>query len=348
MPGADSNQEALSSYVSPEARAATKHPPRAILAMIAEGLAQMDRRFEELYCQTGRPSIAPERLIQGLLLVVHSIRRGRLLLEQLEYNLLFRWFVGLSVDEPVLGHGAVRTNHNRLLVAHIVRELFETIIELTPKVGLLSDENFSADGRMIMAWASHESLRPKDGIEGIAGDCGRDIARYSLGEHRTNGIHACTTDPEAKVYEKSAGTHSELAYLGHPVSESHSSVIVAAQATEVSGASECRTSLNTLGELSGANRCTIVADKGYVTRTFARKAWNRNITRHAAQNIKLRVGLAFDVCMTRDVGYARRVTACKRIEESVSWAKGISPLRRPKMPGCGKIEFAARLTFFTV
>ena len=162
MRGADSKQEAMFSYVSPEARVPAKHPLRPIRAMISEALAQMDGRFEKLYSQTGRPSIAPERLIRALLLqVLYSIRSERLLIEQLEYNLLFRWFVGLSVDEPVWDHSTFSKNRDRLLEADIARELFEAIVEQARMADLLSDEHFSVDGTMIEAWASHKSFRPK-------------------------------------------------------------------------------------------------------------------------------------------------------------------------------------------
>ncbi len=346
MRGADSKQEAMFSYVSPEERVPAKHPLRPIRAMISEALAQMDRRFEKLYSQTGRPSIAPERLIRALLLqVLYSIRSERLLVDQLEYNLLFRWFVGLWVDEPVWDHSTFSKNRDRLLEADIARELFDAIVEQARMADLLSDEHFSVDGTMIEAWASHKSFRPKDGSGGSGGSGGRNDARDFRGEQRTNDTHACTSDPEAKLYRKSAGTTSKLAYLGHAVSENRNGLIVAAQVTQASGTAERSAAIDMLGELCGPRRCTLAADKGYDTREFVRQTRELNVTPHVAQNIERRGGSAINARTTRHVGYALSIKAHKRIEESFGWAKDIGLLRRPKMRGRRKIEFATLLTF---
>ena len=346
MRGADSKQEAMFSYVSPEERVPAKHPLRPIRAMISEALAQMDRRFEKLYSQTGRPSIAPDRLIRALLLqVLYSIRSERLLVEQLEYNLLFRWFVGLSVDEPVWDHSTFSKNRDRLLEADIARELFEAIVEQARMADLLSDEHFSVDGTMIEAWASHKSFRPKDGSGGPGAGAGRNDALDFRGEQRTNDTHASTSDPEAKLYRKSAGTTSKLAYLGHAVSENRNGLIVAAQVTQASGTAERSAAIDMLGELCGPRRRTLAADKGYDTREFVRQTRELNVTPHVAQNIERRGGSAINARTTRHVGYALSIKARKRIEESFGWAKDIGLLRRPKMRGRRKIEFATLLTF---
>ena len=283
MRGADSKQEAMFSYVSPEERVPAKHPLRPIRAMISEALAQMDRRFEKLYSQTGRPSIAPERLIRALLLqVLYSILSERLLIEQIEYNLLFRWFVGLSVDEPVWDHSTFSKNRDRFLEADIARELFEAVVEQARMADLLSDEHFSVDGTMIAAWASHKSFRLKDGS---GGGGSRNDARDFRGEQRSNDTHASTTDPEAKLYKKSAGTPSKLAYLGHAVSENRNGLIVAAQVTQASGTAGRNAAIDMLGELSSPKRCTLASDKGYDTRKFVRQTRELNVTPHVAQNI---------------------------------------------------------------
>jgi transposase len=346
MRGEDSNQEAMFSYVSPEARVPVKHPLRPIRAMISEARAQMDGRFEKLYSQTGRPSIAPERLIRALLLqVLYSIRSERLLIEQREYNLLFRWFVGLSVDEPVWDHSTFSKNRDRLLEADIARELFEAIVEQARMAALLSDEHFSVDGTMIAAWASHKSFRPKDGSGGSGGSGGRNEARGFRGERRTNDTHASTTNPEAKLYNKSAGTPSKLTDLGHAVSENRNGVIGAAQVTQASGTAERSAAIEMLGELSGPRRCTLAADKGYDTREFVRRTRELNVTPHVAQNIERRGGLPINARTTRHGGYALSIRARKLIEESFGWAKDIGLLRRPKMRGRRKIEFVTLLTF---
>ena len=346
MRGADSKQEAMFSYVSPEERVPAKHPLRPIRAIIAEALAQMDRRFEKLYSQTGRSSIAPARLIRALLLqVLYSIRSERLLVEQLEYSLLFRWFVGLSVDEPVWDHSTFSKNRDRLFEADIARELFVAIVEQARMAGLLSDEHFSVNGTMVEAGASHKSFRPKDDSSGPGGSGGRNDAGDVRGEQRTNDTHASTTDPEAKLYRKSAGTTAKLAYLGHAVSENRHGLIVAAQVTQASGTAERSAAIDMLGELCGPRRCTLAADKGYDTREFVRQTRELNITPHVAQNLERRGGSAINARTTRHVGYALSIKARKRIEESFGWAKDIGVLRRPKLRGRRKIEFATLLTF---
>lgn len=346
MRGADSKQEGMFSYISPEARVPEKHPLRPIRAMIYEALVQMDSKLEKLYSQTGRPSIAPERLVRALLLqVLYSIRSERLLVEQLEYNLLFRWFVGLSVDEPVWDHSTFSKNRDRLLEADIARELFEAIVEQARITGLLSDEHFSVDGTMIQAWASHKSFRPKDGPGGPGGAGGRNDTLDFRGEQRTNDTHASTTDPEAKLYKKSPGTTAKLAYLGHAVSENRHGLIVAARVTQASGTAERSAAIEMLGELSGPRRCTLAADKAYDTREFVRQARELKVTPHVAQHIERRGGSAIDTRTTRHAGYALSIKARKLIEESFGWAKDIGLLRRPKMRGRRKIEFATYLTF---
>lgn len=346
MRGADSKQESMFSYVSPEARVPAKHPLRPIRAMVAEALVQMDRKLEKLYSETGRPSIAPERLIRALLLqVLYSIRSERLLVEQLEYNLLFRWFVGLSVDEPVWDHSTFSKNRDRLLAADIARELFEAIVEQARMADLLSDEHFSVDGTMIQAWASHRSFQPKDGPGGSGGAGGRNSTREFHGEQRTNDTHASTTDPEAKLYKKSRGTTAKLAYLGHAVSENRHGLIVAAQVTQAGGTAERNAAIDMLGNLSGPRRCTLGADKAYDTREFVRQTRELNVTPHVAQNIERSGGSAINARTTRHPGYVLSIKARKLIEESFGWAKDIGLLRRPKMRGRKKIEFATYLTF---
>ena len=302
MRGADSKQEAMFSYVSPEARVPARHPLRAIRAMISEALARMDGRFEKLYSQTGRPSIAPERLI-----------RARLLIEQLK--------------------------------ADIARELLDAIVEQARMAGLLSDEHFSVDGTMVEAWASHKSFRSKDGSGGPGGSSGRNEARDFRGEQRTNDTHAFTTDPEAKLYRKSAGTTAKLAYLGHAVSENRHGLIVTAQVMQASDTAERSAAIDMLGELSDPRRCTLAADKGYDTREFVRQTRELNITPQVSQNVERRGGSAINARTTRHGGYALSIKARKLIEESFGWAKDIGLLRRPKMRGRRKIEFATLLTF---
>ena len=346
MRGTDSKQDAMFSYVSPETRVPPKHPLRPIKAMVSEALAQMDRKFEKLYSQTGRPSIAPERLIRALLLqVLYTIRSERLLVEQLEYNLLFRWFVGLSVDEPVWDHSTFSKNRDRLLEADIARELFEIIVEQARITGLLSDEHFSVDGTMIDAWASHKSFRPKDGSDDPPSSGGRNATRDFHAEQRTNDTHASTTDPEAKLYRKSKGTPAKLCYLGHAVSENRHGLVVDARVTEANGTAERSAAIEMLEDLSGPVRCTVGADKAYDTRDFVAGVRELHMTPHVAQNVERRGGSAINDRTTRHAGYALSLKARKLIEEVFGWSKDIGLLRRPKVRGRDKVEFAALLTF---
>jgi transposase len=346
MRGTDSKQEAMFSYVSPESRIPPKHPLRPIKAMISEALVQLDRKFEKLYSQTGRPSIAPERLIRALMLqVLYTIRSERLLVEQLEYNLLFRWFVGLSVDEPVWDHSTFSKNRDRLLEADVARELFQIIVEQARMTGLLSDEHFSVDGTMIDAWASQKSFRSKDGSDEPPSGGGRNATRDFHGEQRLNDTHASRTDPEAKLYRKSKGTPAKLCYLGHAVSENRHGLVVDACVTQANGTAERSAAIEMLRDLSGLARCTVGADKAYDTRDFVAGIREINMTPHVAQIIDRRGGSAIDERTTRHVGYALSLRARKLIEEIFGWSKDIGLLRRPKFRGRDKIEFAALLTF---
>jgi transposase len=345
MRGVDSKQTGLFSYISPEERIPKNHPLRPIRAIVAEALEQMDGKLERLYSQTGRPSIAPERLIRALLLqVLYTIRSERLLVEQLEYNLLFRWFVGLSADEPIWDHSSFSKNRDRLLEADIARELFRIIVEQARLSGLLSDEHFSVDGTQIQAWASHKSFRPKDGSGGSSSG-GRNVARDFRGEQRTNDTHASTSDPEAKLYKKSPGTPSKLSYLGHAVSENRHGLIIDARVTEANSATERSAALEMLARVSGVTRCTVGADKAYDVRKFVEDVRALNVTPHVTQNIAGKGGSSIDQRTTRHAGYTLSLKARKLIEEAFGWSKDIGLLRRPKMRGRRKIEFATLLTF---
>jgi transposase len=345
MRGVDSQQTGMFSYISPEQRIPANHPLRPIRAMVAEALQQLDRKLEKLYSQTGRPSIAPERLIRALLLqVLYTIRSERLLVEQLEYNLLFRWFVGLSADEPVWDHTTFSKNRDRLLEADIARELFKVIVEQARVTGLLSDEHFSVDGTMIDAWASHKSFRPKDGPDDPSAGGGRNADRNFHGQSRANDTHASTTDPEAKLYKKTHGTPAKLCYLGHAVSENRHGLIVDARVSEANGLAERATALQMLQCMTGTRRRTVGADKAYDTSGFVTQARELNVTPHVAQTER-RGGSAIDPRTTRHAGYGLSLKARKLIEEAFGWGKDIGLLRRPKVRGRRKIEFAALLTF---
>jgi len=345
MRGADSKQSGMFSYISPEERVPKNHPLRPIRAIVSEALVELDRKLEGLYSRTGRPSIAPERLIRALLLqVLYTIRSERLLVEQLEYNLLFRWFVGLSVDEAVWDHSTFSKNRDRLLEADIARDLFRAIVEQARMTGLLSDEHFSVDGTMIQAWASHKSFRAKDGSDDPPSGA-RNEARDFRGEQRANDTHASTTDPEARLYKKNAGSRSTLSYLGHALSENRHGLIVDARVTEANGLAERQAAVEMIKDLGGSRRHTVGADKAYDVREFVEDVRALNVTAHVAQNVERRGGSTLDERTTRHVGYALSLRARKLIEEAFGWSKDIGLLRRPKVRGRRKIEFATLLTF---
>jgi transposase len=346
MRGADSKQEGMFSYVSPESRIPTNHPLRPIRAIVAEALAQMDRKLESLYSQNGRPSIAPERLIRALLLqVLYTIRSERMLVEQLEYNLLFRWFVGLSVDEPVWDHSTFSKNRDRLFGADIARDLFNSIVAQAHATGLLSDEHFSVDGTLIQACASNRSYRPKDGSDDEPRGGGRNQARDFHGETRGNDTHASTTDPQAMLYKKSPGTTAKLCYMGHAVSENRHGLVVEVKVSEANGTAERSSAVEMIETIADEAPCTVAADKAYDTRGFVAQMREINATPHVAQNIDRNGGSAIDGRTTRHRGYALSLKARKLIEEAFGWGKDIGLLRRPKFRGREKIEYATLLTF---
>lgn len=346
MRGVDSKQSAMFSYISPEERIPKNHPLRPIRAIVSEALTQLDEELEGMYSNVGRPSIAPERLIRALLLqVLYSVRSERLLVEQLEYNLLFRWFVGMSVDEPVWDHSTFSKNRDRFLGADIARQLFANIVEQASVTGLLSDEHFSVDGTMIQAWASAKSFRPKDGSDDPPSGGGRNVARDFRGESRTNDTHASTTDPEAKLYKKSAGTPSKLAYLGHAVSENRNGLVVDVRVTEANGTAEGEAALEMIEAESIPAAATLGADKAYDVRGFVEDVRAAKVTPHVAQNIERPGGSSINGRTTRHLGYSLSIKARKLIEEVFGWGKDIGLLRRPKLRGRPKIEFITLLTF---
>ena len=310
MRGADSKQEGMFSYVSPESRIPTNHPLRPIRAIVAEALAQMDRKLESLYAQNGRPSIAPERLIRALLLqVLYTIRSERMLVEQLEYNLLFRWFVGLSVDEPVWDHSTFSKNRDRLFGADIARDLFNSIVAQAHATGLISDEHFSVDGTLIQAWASNRSYRPKDGLDDEPGGGGRNQARDFHGETRGNDTHASSTDPEAKLYKKSPGATAKLCYMGHAVSENRHGLVVEVKVSEANGTAERSSAVEMIQTIADEAPCTVAADKAYDTRGFVAQLREINATPHVAQNADRKGGSAVDARTTRHPGYTLSLKA---------------------------------------
>jgi transposase len=334
MRGDDRQPDAMFSYVSAEQRVPKDHPLRAIRRLVDDILREMSAEFDGLYSGVGRPSIPPERLLRAQLLqVFYSIRSERLLMEQLDYNLLFRWFVGLGLDDAIWAPTVFTKNRDRLLTQDVARSFFRRVVDRAE--GLLSDEHFTVDGTLIEAWASQKSFRRKDG--GDDGD-GRDFR----GESRTNATHASTSDPDARLYRKSYGAESRLAYLGHLLIENRHGLIVNAMATHADGTAERAAATVFIAEEHARRprgRRTVGADKAYDTADFIH--WMRALetTPHVTQNLARRGGSAIDARTTRHPGYAKSQHARPRVEPAFGWLKSVASLRKVKLRGLPKVDW---------
>jgi transposase len=322
------------SYVSPEDRVPSDHPLRAIRQLVDAILTEMSREFDKLYADVGRPSIPPERLLRAQLLqIFYSIRSERLLMEQLDYNILFRWFVGMDLDEPVWVPTVFTKNRDRLLTQEIARSFFRRVVERA--AGFMSDEHFTVDGTLIEAWASQKSFQRKDGP--TDGD-----GRNFHGQARKNDTHASKTDPEAKLYRKSNNAEARLAYLGHLLIENRHGLIVEALATEANGRAERDAGWRMLRDLTKAapsKRRTVGADKNYDTAEFVTDSRDLNVTPHVSQNLKRPGGSALDARTTRHAGYAQSQACRPRVERPFAWLKTIGGLRKVKLRGLEKVDW---------
>jgi transposase len=332
MRGDDRQPDAMFSYVSAEERVPRDHPLRAIRPMVDAALREMSGEFDRLYSRVGRPSIPPERLFRALLLqLFYSVRSERLLMEQLDYNILFRWFVGLEMDEPVWAPTVFTKNRERLLNQDVARSFFRCVLEQAD--GLLSDEHFTVDGTLIEAWASQKSFQSKDGPR--AGD-GRDFR----GQQRKNDTHASTTDPDAKLYRKSHNAEARLAYLGHALIENRNGLVVEAMATTADGRAERDAAILLMDEHAGDDRRrTLGADKGYDTTDFVAVSRALGYTPHVSQNVKRPGGSAIDARTTRHEAYAISQACRPRIEPVFGWLKVIANLRKVKLRGLPKLDW---------
>jgi transposase len=332
MRGADEKQEAMFSYISPERRVPSEHPLRPIREMVDSALKEMSPRFARLYAQVGRPSIAPERLLRALLLqIFYSIRSERLLMEQLDYNLLFRWFVGMEMDERVWDHAVFSKNRERLLNEEMAEAFFQRVLKMAQPY--LSDEHFTVDGTLIEAWASHKSFRPKDEEPGAGGGNG-DVNFH--GQKRSNDTHQSTTDSEARLYKKTGGSEAKLSYLGHGLMENRNGLLVKTRVTLATGTAERDAALEMAKKMAGSKRLTLGGDKNYDTRDFVRELRGMNVTPHVAQNTTNRSS-AIDRRTTRHTGYTVSQQKRKRVEQSFGWMKMIGLLKKVKLRGRKKV-----------
>ncbi len=287
--------------------------------------------------KNGRPSIPPEQLLRALLLqAFYTIRSERQLMEQLDYNLLFRWFVGLSVDDPVWVPTVFSKNHDRLLAGDIAAAFMDAVLNLPQVKNLLSDEHFSVDGTLIQAWASMKSFRRKDGMDEPPAP-GRNGERNFRGEKRSNETHASTTDPDARLARKSNGQEAKLAYTGHLLMENRNGLVVDARLTHARGTAEPEAALGMLGDLPGSARKTIGADKNYDTAAFVAAARDLKVTPHVAQNITAHRGSNIDGRTTRHEGYRISQVIRKRIEEANGWIKTVGGMAQTKFRGLARV-----------
>ncbi len=313
-----------------------EHPLRPLRAMVDAALESMSRRFDEMYAKAGRPSIAPERLLRALLLqALYSIRSERMLVEQLEYNLLFRWFVGLNMTEPAWNHAVFSKNRERLLAGDVAQELFSCVVEQARALRLLSNEHFTVDGTLIEAWASHKSFRPKDG----GSDDDTNGEGGFRGQKRRNDTHQSTTDPEAKLYRKSSGKEAQMAYLGHVIIDNRHGLAVDAELTEANGRAERDAALVMAARLPGhRRRVTLGADKGYDTSAFVEGLRQWAVTPHIAQN-NTRRRSRIDVRTTRHDGYRASQKKRKLVEQVFGWIKTTAGLRKTRHRGRDRVAW---------
>jgi transposase len=331
MRGDDNLQEGIFSYISPEKRVPADHPLRPIRKLVDEILKEMSPQFAKLYSSVGRPSIAPERLLRSLLLqIFYSVRSERMLIEQLQYNLLFRWFVGMEMDEEVWNHAVFSKNRERLLNEEIAEGFFRRVIERAKP--FMSDEHFTVDGTLIEAWASHKSFRRKDG-KGNPPEAGGDVDFH--GEKRKNETHASTTDPEARLFKKSKGSEAKLSYLGHVLMENRNGLLVQTFLTEANGRAEREAAMLMAEAIPGEKRVTLGGDKNYDTQEFVRELRGMNITPHVAQNDTNRSS-AIDQRTARHRSYEVSQRKRKRVEQSFGWMKMVGGLRKVKLRGIDK------------
>jgi transposase len=344
MRGADHHNERLFSYVRPDSRVPADHPLRAIRKITDAALASLSDRFDKLYSDIGRPSIPPEKLLRALLLqAFYSVRSERQLMEQMNYNLLFRWFVGLSVDEPVWVPTVFSHNRDRLLAGDIAAEFMAAVLNLPQMEGLLSAEHFSVDGTQIKAWASMKSFRRRDGSDQDSGP-GRNAERDFHGEKRSNETHASTTDPDARLSRKGTGREAKLAYTGHLLMENRHGLVVDARLTQASGTAETNAACEMIGDLPATGRITVGADKAYDTAAFVARVRELGVTPHVAQNINAHRGSNIDARTTRHAGYRASQVVRKRIEEANGWIKCVAGMEQTRHRGLARVGWMFQFT----
>jgi transposase len=348
MRGGDVRTESLFSYLSCEARVPRDHPLRPIRTIVDQALTVLSPAFDQLYSDLGRPSIPPEKLLRALLLqAFYSVRSERQLMEQLDDNLLFRWFVGLALDAPIWDVTVFTKNRDRFLAGEVAAQFFQAVLGQPEVRALLSDEHFSVDGTLIEAFASMKSFKPKAeaGRGPPPGDAGggRNAERDFHGERRRNDTHASTTDPDARLYRKGRGKEAKLCHMGHLLMENRSGLIVDAMLTPASGTAEREAAGAMLGRQPSRHRATLGADKAYDAAGLVADLRALNVTPHVAQNTSGRRS-AIDARTTRHPGYATSQRVRKRIEEAFGWIKTTGGFRKTRHRGTARVGWLFTLT----
>ena len=329
------------SVVSPEARVPVSHPLRPMKAMTEVVLGELSTVFDGMYSRTGRPSIPPERLLKAqILIALYSVRSDRLFCEQLGYNLLFRWFLDMDMDEPAFDHSTFTKNRERLLEHDVAGQFFAAVVAQARAAGLMSDEHFTVDGTLIEAWASLKSFRPKNEPQADReppDDSGNPTVNFH-GEPRRNDTHASTTDPEAKLARKGDGKEAKLCFSAHALMENRNGLLVDLRIAEANGTAERTVAIEMLEDhVAGTGRATVAGDKGYDTRAFVATTRALEITPHVAQKTK---HTAIDGRTARHAGYRISQRVRKKIEEIFGWGKTIGGLRRTRFRGQARTQLA--------
>lgn len=345
MRGPDLQQHELFSYKTLEERVPADHPLRLVLVLVNGILNSLDAEFDRLYSAIGRPSIPPERLLRASLLqIFYTVRSERQLMEQLDFNLLFRWFVGLGMDEGVWDHSTFTHNRDRLLTERLTRDFFGRVVAAAQGFGLMSDEHFSVDGTLIEAWASQKSFKPKSEGE-PDGRAGRDPDVDFKGEQRSNATHASTTDPEARLYKKAEGQAAKLCYMGHALMENRNGLIVDAEVSLSTGTAEREAALEMARRSLPSEGATLGADQAYDTYDFVADLQATGVAPHIAQNITARRDSAVPAEVAATPGYAVSLRVRKRIEQVFGWGKMIGLMRKTKLRGRAKVAAQTLLGF---
>jgi len=344
MRGTDTQQSSMFSYLSPEERVPAKHPLRPIRLLVDDALKSLSPDFSRLYSAYGRPSIPPEKLLRALLLqVLYTVRSERMLMEQLEYNLLFRWFVGLNMDEAVWVPTVFTKNRDRLLEGDVAEKFFQLVLTQARVADLISDEHFSVDGTLIEAWASHKSFQRKDQPTPPPDDPGNPTVDFH-GEKRSNDTHESTTDPDARLARKSGGHEAKLAYCGNVMIENRNGLVVDTELLQCNGTAERDAAMMMAERVDGIERITLAADKAYDTKDFVSEMRGMNVTPHVSQNTKRPGGSAIDGRTTRREGYQVSQRKRKRIEEVFGWIKTVGTLRKTRHRGLGTVRWVFTFT----